>query len=764
MTLPAPVLTPAEAAALRPTNSGDNSLRPQSQPAPVLTPAEAATLRKLHTSAKSNTNKPAAIQPAASNPTQDLPLIEARPLPLQVAEKQPALAPIVSSQSLPRPAKKLQVTTAMPQPSGAWLAEVRQALAEEKSGSKEVQPVLDIEPAEVKPPSPLAIVPARPAVATIVPPTQAKPMAPPLVELPALPKQPQAMPAIAPVVAPPLVELPALPKQPKAEPALAAVSDALPTAAAPTVAAPAAPVAKPSVAKASVAEPVFLAQPAPQPMPPLGPAPAGPAANPAFEFNPLPAGSPFEAIQESGTVTVAVRRSLLMRTKTDIYRTAVVDESIVDVVQFTPREISLIGRAQGSTHVTFWFDDPAAPPLTYLVKVEPDAQVLKEAEFRFQMLEDLINEMFPDSKIHLVPLADKLLVKGQVRDSEEAAQIMTVLRTQGGGAFGNGNWGGVGDSPVAGVIPAAATGLARQPIYQLINMLRVPGVQQVALKVKIAELNRTAARSFGVGLRTNVNWGDLANGTKLFVGTLITPTSGSSVLANISGDDVTLGLSYLQEHGVARLLSEPTLVTLSGRPATFVAGGEFAVPTIVGSVGLNAVTTDFRAFGAIISFLPTVVDKDRVRLQVSPEFSQINAGLSVGGTPGLNVRMATTTVEMREGQTLAIAGLLEDNFKATTAGDIPFLAKLLGRRSASRNETELIILVTPELMQPMEPEEVPPLPGFDVTEPTGGEFFLHGDIEGTPTRDHRTTVWPHLKKRYQGGGPAMTSGPFGHGQ
>ena len=136
--------------------------------------------------------------------------------------------------------------------------------------------------------------------------------------------------------------------------------------------------------------------------------------------------------------------------------------------------------------------------------------------------------------------------------------------------------------------------------------------------------------------------------------------------------------------------------------------------------------------------------------------------LTVGGTPGLNVRSATTTVEMREGQTLAIAGLLEDSYKATNVGDLPFLAKVFGRRDATRNETELIILVTPELVHPLEPEEVPPLPGFDVTEPTNCEFFLCGDIEGYPTRDYRSTVWPRLRKRY--GGPAMTSGPFGHGQ
>jgi pilus assembly protein CpaC len=502
------------------------------------------------------------------------------------------------------------------------------------------------------------------------------------------------------------------------------------------------------------------------------PAAPAPLAGGAPAISPLPAGSPFEAVSESGTVTVRVRRSLLMRTKVDIYRTAVVDESVCDIVQFTPREISLIGRGQGTTHVTFWFDDPATAPITYLVKVEPDPTIIKGIEDKFQMLEDLVNEQFPDSKIQLVVLADKLLLKGQAKDSEEAAQILTIVRTQGqslGAYSGGGLGGGVADSAATGVIPAAAAGvLANQPSYQIVNMLRVPGVQQVALRVKIAELNRSAARGFGVNVKANIEFGDAVNGSKLLLASLLNAQTtggsggGASVIANISGDDASLGIRYLQQHGVIRLLSEPTLVTLSGKPATFVAGGEFAVPTIVGSVGLNAVTTDFRAFGAIISFVPTVVDKDRIRLQVAPEFSQINSGLTVGGTPGLNVRSATTTVEMREGQTLAIAGLLEDNYKGTNVGDLPFLAKCFGRRDASRTETELIILVTPELVHPMEPEEVPPLPGFDVTEPTNAEFFLHGDIEGHPSREYRSTVWPRLRKRY--GGPAMTSGPFGHGQ
>lgn len=507
----------------------------------------------------------------------------------------------------------------------------------------------------------------------------------------------------------------------------------------------------------------FNQPPAPQPLN------LAPMADPMPADAMRAANSPFEVIDESGEVTVSVRRSKLLRTKVDIYRTAVVDDSICDVVQFTPREVSLIGKSQGSTHVTFWFDDPKMQPVTYLVRVAADAQVIAEQENTYRMLQDVINEMFPDSKIQLLVVADKLIIRGQAKDSEEAAQIVALVRSQSGGnnTNTNGGFGGsLSEGAAAQVLSDSATGAAQRARLQVINMLRVPGVQQVALRVKIAEMNRSAARGFGVDVKGHINFSENPNGSQMFLQSMLNVAAGSgpALLTQFDGDDIQVGVRYLQQHGVIRLLSEPTLVTMSGTPATFIAGGEFAVPTLVGSAGLNAVTTDFRAFGAIISFMPTVVDKDRIRLQVSPEFSQINSQLSVGGTPGLKVRAATTTVEMREGQTLAIAGLLEDNMNGTNTGDLPFLAKVFGRRDMSRNETELLILVTPELVQALEPEEVPPLPGFDITEPTSAQFFLHGQLEGNPTQDYRSTVWPRLKKRYGAGGPAMTSGPFGHGQ
>jgi len=466
----------------------------------------------------------------------------------------------------------------------------------------------------------------------------------------------------------------------------------------------------------------------------------------------------FEITEQTGRLQLAVRRSKLLRTKVDIYRTSVVDASVCDVIQFTPREIQIIGKSQGATNITFWFKDGKHRSLTYLVTVTPDIEARREIENQYQILQDVLRELFPDSKVRLLPIADKLIVRGQAKDSEEAAQIMAIIRGQ-----ASQNSGRMGEGTATNVLTRRETGRGKHSGIEIINMLRIPGVQQVALRVKIAELNRTAARSFGIDVNAKIN---ISSAGSLVIQSLLNSASGgtASVIGNFDGDDVSLGIHYLEQHGVLRVLSEPTLVTLSGHPATFVAGGEFAVPTVVGSVGLNAVTTDFRSFGAIISFLPVVIDKDRIRLEVSPEFSKINSKLNVGGTPGLDVRAVTTTIEMREGQTLAIAGLLDDSMTANSAGDLPFLANLFGRRSVTRNETELIILVTPELVHPMEPEEVPPLPGFDVTEPTNSQFYLGGRLEGTPTIEHRSTVWPRLRGRYRAGGSSMISGPFGHGE
>ena len=490
------------------------------------------------------------------------------------------------------------------------------------------------------------------------------------------------------------------------------------------------------------------------------------------EFEEMHVG-PFEVIEPlSIPIRVKVRRGLLMRTDFDIYRSAVVDPAICDLVQFTPREVSIIGKSVGATNVTFWFRDGSQRPMTYVVKVEPDLEIRREVEDEYRILAEILSELFPDSTVELLPVANKLIVRGQAKDSQEAAQIMQIVRREmmsglnsGGGNFGSAVGPDLFDATAASVLDPYELGGKRRVRneFRVVNLLQVPGPQQVALRVKIAELNRSATRGFGVNVDTDINISETAG---LFVESMLNAVGGDapSVLAQFDGDDIGIGIRWLEQEGVIRMLSEPTLVTMSGRPATFVAGGEFAVPTVVGVGGVGAVTTDFRTFGAIISFLPVVIDKDRIRLQVSPEFSQINSALTNNDAFGLDVRAVTTTVEMREGQTLAIAGLLDESMKGTKIGDLPILSHIFGRRDMSRSETELIILVTPELVHPMEPEEVPPLPGFDVTEPDNRQFFLHGELEGLPTQNYRSTIWPRLRHRYQGNGPAMISGPFGHGE
>ena len=187
-------------------------------------------------------------------------------------------------------------------------------------------------------------------------------------------------------------------------------------------------------------------------------------------------------------------------------------------------------------------------------------------------------------------------------------------------------------------------------------------------------------------------------------------------------------------------------MTLSGRPAMFMAGGEFAVPIVVGVEGAAAATTNFRGFGTMVYFTPTVIDKDRIRLQVMPTVSGLS-GANVGGIPSLNTRTVMTTVDMREGQWVAIAGLIEDTQVGSKArvpglGDIPVLDILFSKKSVSRAETELIILVSPELIHPMEPEEAPLiLPGMEITEPGDWQVYVYGNYEGNPNCDHRSTVY-----------------------
>jgi pilus assembly protein CpaC len=455
-----------------------------------------------------------------------------------------------------------------------------------------------------------------------------------------------------------------------------------------------------------------------------------------------------DVIEAEAPLSVDPRQSKLIRTKRPVSRFSVTHPDVLEVVQFGPTEFELIGGREGETSLTLWFDGDGGQVLRYYVRVEQNTRLEDQQEIEYGDLAKKINELFPNSMIQLIPVADKLIVRGQARDSEEASEILAIIRgqatDQSGAQLGPySGFGGFGNVVAGGVAARPRPGATDLPASSVISLLDVPGERQVMLKVRIAEISRTAARSLGTDLF--VNAGDFA---------LVSPFGlpGGAFSAILSTDEVLLTMDALSSNGYSKMLAEPNLVTLSGQPAYFIAGGEFAVPTVVGVEGAAAATTAFRGFGTQVAFTPTIIDKDRFRLKVAPSFSTINSDNTVNGIPGLNSRSVVTTVDLREGQWLAIAGLIQDQQAGTKVrtpllGDIPIVDTLFSKKEMKREETELIVLVSPELVKPLEVEQTPlVLPGMDVTEPNDWAFFLFGFIEGNPDCHHRSTVIPNFRR------------------
>jgi pilus assembly protein CpaC len=476
------------------------------------------------------------------------------------------------------------------------------------------------------------------------------------------------------------------------------------------------------------------------------------------------------------------------------FRIQVADERIMGytIIGNRPTEMSLLGLNVGSTVMNLWFGDRddinKQTVLSFLVHVLPDPEAKERLERIYKALEDELNRAFPDAYICLFLVGDKLVVSGQAKDSVEAVKILQALRanapTQGAVLTGQ---------PAAQNIPVSQvnlnltgpfpdiSGQPRQALENyllqgetnIINMLRIPGEQQVMLKVIVAEVNRAAARQIGlldVAVRNN-------NGIVFTENTNFTAQGTTGAAGNIQAildnGKVNLGITALRNVNLARSLAEPNLVTLNGQPAFFQAGGEFPVPVVTGATAVGLEGVSFIPFGVSLNFVPYITDKDRIRLQLTATVStkDLASTANIGGTnvPGLNVRTVSTVVEMREGQTLAVGGLLQTNLSGQTTriplfGDIPFGGQLFRTDQTSAAEQELVLLVQPELVHPMEPREVPPLPGSDYFEPGDLEFYLHGRLESRRSYDYRSPVMDdiHRMAAYRHCELLYFVGPHGH--
>lgn len=435
---------------------------------------------------------------------------------------------------------------------------------------------------------------------------------------------------------------------------------------------------------------------------------------------------------------IIIRRSQLVITNSRIRRYAIADPSIIEFVTYSPTEVAIVGLELGTTTLTLWFEGDESP-ITYLVNTIQDPNLEGQRRIDYGKLERKLAVLFPNSKVYLIPLSRKIIVKGEAADASEAAHILSVIRGEvinysgnlGGpqpyGAGGYGGYGGGGvDSTYGGVDSDYASSL-------IVNMLEVPGEFQIMIHVTIAQLNRTMLRQLGVDLSV------LFDSGRHFLGSTMGGVP-STLTGIFEAGEVNVLINALAQNGTTKIMARPTLTVLSGHSASFLAGGEFAVPTIVGVGGAQGTSTTFRGFGTSIVVTPVVIDKDLIRMRIVPEFSQINDNNAVGGIPGLDSRRAQTTVELREGQTIVLAGLFGHD-TSTGVTRIPWLGELplvggylFSSKRSTQGESELLITVTPQLVRPMEEDEVPPYPGHEVTIPHDKELYKYNMTEGAPDK------------------------------
>lgn len=387
--------------------------------------------------------------------------------------------------------------------------------------------------------------------------------------------------------------------------------------------------------------------------------------------------------------TVKQHHSQLIIADQKIARIAVTAPEIVNFLQYSETEVALIGLNVGSTDLTLWFEGNPEPVM-YEITVHSGTPKASSPHAALGEVNMKLRSVFPRSRVQLIPVADQIVVKGQAWDAAQAKQIMQIVEKQ----F-------TGDRTA------------------VVNMLNVPGEFQVMLRVRIAELNRTQLRRLGVNSR------DLFSKDRKSKSFGPTTAGVSGVFENREIDRV---MKWLSSNGTISYLAEPTLTVLSGHSASFLSGGEYAVPTVVRD---GERQTEFRNFGTKLKVTPTIVDRDLIRLQIAPEFSQISDKNAVNGVPGTNVRRVETVIELREGQTMAIGGLVSRQMQ-TEVSRKPGLRPRWFTRRATEADTELLIVVTPEIVRPMDPTEVPPLPNYYVTRPSDAELFLEGRSEGVP--------------------------------
>lgn len=467
-------------------------------------------------------------------------------------------------------------------------------------------------------------------------------------------------------------------------------------------------------------------------------------------------------------LNLTIGKSTLMRMPSAVTRLSLGNPSVADVTLISPTELYLLGKTYGSTNLIIW--RKGAGPTAIDVNVNID----------HARMEAKIYELLPGEKgIRVRPAADSVILTGVVSSASKAKAAEDIAN-----AF-------VRDVNKSLVLPivagdakvepgtkmqvssAGAAGATSAAGAKVVNLLQIAEAQQVMLEVKIAEVSKTLLDKFGFDFARLATSADGL--TSRFISGII--GGGSTVLgqfnpnlnANISGNAASaisagsggvganlsttgkgaslLNIDLTKKDGLVKILAEPNIVAISGQEASFLAGGKIFIP--VGrsnGTGGTTITLEEKEFGVGLKFTPTVLEGGRIHLKVAPEVSELSQSGSpfttVGGEtailPSFTTRRVQTSVQLMDGQSLAIAGLIRNNVtesvnKIPGLGEVPVLGALFRSSEFQGDRSELMFVITPRLIKPLDPNYILPTDGF--TPPGRGEFYFGNKLEGSGHED-----------------------------
>jgi pilus assembly protein CpaC len=453
---------------------------------------------------------------------------------------------------------------------------------------------------------------------------------------------------------------------------------------------------------------------------------------PSPAAQPLPPQLSSQPARIGPQMNLIVGKSTLLRLPEPVERMSIANPAVADVTPISERELYLLGKDLGTTNLIIWAKNGQATVIDISVSADP---LLLEKELR---------TFLPgETDIRVSMTADSVVLQGTVSDPVKAAQAEELaaawIRRLTRGVILPVSSGGPGNTTTISVGQRDSQQLAQITAPRVINMLKVRAPMQVMLEVKVAEVSKNLLNRLGLTTQLNASSRGTTFGL-LSQSSFFNQLLGSVTVAR-SRDFVQLDAQ--KSDGVIKLLAEPNIMAISGQQASFRAGGKIFIPVARtnDTTGGTTITLEEKEFGVGLQFRPTVLEGGRINLHVIPEVSELQQSGSpfttVGGAtsvlPSFTLRRAETTVQLHDGQSFMIAGMIQNSASTTInrfpgLGDIPILGALFRSTEFQQDKTELMFVITPRLVKPLPPNYA--LPTDAHVDPTTRELLIEGRLEG----------------------------------